>query len=153
MWAMVGSHRAKHTIISDHTVRHTTTYTHITRLTNHKYTHQAKIEPPRDSLQLTPVSRIVGPQREWMDKGFWVLFIIKSLHRLHVLWAYPPRVQVSLQYRNRPNSKDIGTRLRPRYIPYNYMDPLGIRNVLKGAHVASSSWNLSGNDWLPIESP
>ena len=33
---------------------------------------------------------------------------------------------------------DIGTTLRPRYIPYNYMDPLGM--VFRG--VLKDSWGV-----------
>ena len=36
-------------------------------------------------------------------------------------------VQVVIYYIHRPKSKDIGTALRPRYIPYSYIDSLGYR--------------------------
>ena len=38
------------------------------------------------------------------------------------------RTQIPIWYIPRPKSKDIGTTLRPKYIPYSYMDPLAKRD-------------------------
>ena len=35
------------------------------------------------------------------------------------------RVQVSLWYIQKPKSKDLGAPIRPKYRPYECMDPLG----------------------------
>ena len=45
------------------------------------------------------------------------------------------RVQVSSWYLRRPQSKDIRTTLRPRYLPCSYIDPLGETKQIGGVRV------------------
>ena len=39
------------------------------------------------------------------------------------------RLQVPVYYRHRPQSGEIASPLRPKYLPHNYMDALGVESV------------------------
>ena len=60
-----------------------------------------------------------------------------------MIWTFPGAlgIPVPVKYIHWPKSKDMGTTLRPRYIPESYMDPLGMclkvprHNVLIQSHV------------------
>ena len=78
-------------------------------------------------LTRLPMSPILGPCCS-LTKDYVIYFLssyISTYISLLCSCKLTHRVQASLWYIHRPQSRDIGTLLRARYIPYSYMDPLG----------------------------
>ena len=68
------------------------------------------------SLKGTIIRTYIGPK-----VVIWQPFKAQAYTRnLDAQW-----LQVLMQYILRPKSKDLGTTLGARYIPYSYMEPLG----------------------------
>ena len=65
--------------------------------------------------------------------GSWTLEVTRKVDHSHTgpysqaraLQQASRRVQIPIMYIHRPNSKDIGATLRPKCLPYSYIDPLG----------------------------